>query len=146
MLGKGLKTMLPDLEIAKSLLERKDLSLVVIRDGEVVKESKGKGILPLFELVEQEISLKGAVLADKIIGRAAAFLILNSKLKAIYARVISKGGLKLLEDKIDCYYRYETDNILGNDGKGMCPVETSLLDIDEDILAYKKIKMFLQKK
>lgn len=66
---------LTSLETATRLLQLHNSSIVLVKDAKVLYESKAKGIFPYVEAIELlGHSLKGAALADRIAGRAAALL------------------------------------------------------------------------
>ena len=73
---------------AKALLfEGRALAVV----GEKTYTSDEKGIKALFELAEKK-ALRGAAVADKIVGRAAALLMAEGKAAEVYAATLSEGG------------------------------------------------------
>ena len=64
-----------DLEKAKSLLFEEDLTLAVVKNGEIIFKSKDKGIRPMFILAtELKGKAKDGALADRVIGKGAAIL------------------------------------------------------------------------
>ena len=64
-----------DLELAKLRLTEENLSLVIVKHGEVIFETRKQGISGFLQAIdEQEKSLVGASAADKIVGVAAATL------------------------------------------------------------------------
>ena len=80
-----------DLEKAKELLVKEQLSLVIVNNGEIVYSSSDFGIKPMYTAVrEYKHLLKGASVADKVIGRAAAMLLQYGEIKEVYTNLISK--------------------------------------------------------
>jgi hypothetical protein len=115
-----------DIEVALGELKGGNYSLVVVKDGRMIAGKTGRGIAPLLQLVnEASDMLKGAVLADKVVGRAAALLVANKSLKLVYSPVMSHGALQVL-DSYQVPYAYGTlvSFILRRDGNGQCPLET----------------------
>jgi uncharacterized protein DUF1893 len=100
---------------------------LILRDCEkVIFTSKKRGLRPLLEcVVEWSGRVDNTSLADKVVGIAAARLIVRSKMiSSVTAGVISRGALKYLSDhSIPAEWREETDAILRGDGKGICPME-----------------------
>ena len=87
------------------------------------------------------------VVADKIIGRAAALLILYSNPSEIHAGVITTKARELLEAKqVKVYQASEVSAIKEKDGRIYCPFEAmvqGLNDPEETYLAIvAKIKSF----
>lgn len=114
-----------DIEVALGELEGGNYSLVVVKDGRMIAGKTGRGIAPLLQLInEASDMLKDAVLADKVVGRAAALLVANKFLKMVYSPVMSQGALQVL-DSYRVPYAYGTlvSVILRRDGSGQCPLE-----------------------
>ncbi len=123
-------------------LERTGLSLIVYRDGEIVFSSGSKGILPHMEAMEElgREGLRGTVMADKIVGRAAALLILYSGASEAHALVLSRGGRELLrENGVLFTCAEETDHIKVREGVIYCPFERMVQGISDPEEAYEKI-------
>jgi len=100
---------------------------LILRDGEkVIFASKMKGLRPLVEcVVEWSGRVTDASLTDKVVGTAAARLIVKSgMIGTVTAGVISRGAIKHLSDhSIPAQWREKTGVILRSDGKGFCPME-----------------------
>src|SRR3972149_6633746 len=75
-------------------LEKSGLSLMVYRGDRIIFSSDGKGIMPLLDAVDKigRQGLRGTLVADKIVGRAAALLILYIHASEAHASVISAGA------------------------------------------------------
>ena len=106
------------------MLRDGDHSLVI--DNGVVSVFDGRGVSDLFRLVESApIFLKGSAVADKVVGKAAAALMALAKVKEVYAEVISRPALELLErNRILVSYGEVVPNIINRTGTGICPLET----------------------
>jgi len=121
----------------------------------VVRSAKGetrifsrRGVADLFELLESEPEfLRGAEMADKVVGRGAALLLVKGKVRAIFAQVISSGALDVLRKAgIAVEYEAETPAILNRNGDSQCPVEQLTASTDNAEEAFKRIKQFLNNK
>ncbi|HIS57899.1 MAG TPA: DUF1893 domain-containing protein, partial [Candidatus Limadaptatus stercoravium] len=76
-----------DLEKAKLMLAD-DCNLAVVKDGSVSRFSES-GINALLGIAESNKELlDGASVADKIVGRAAAFVMVSCGVKEVYAGVM----------------------------------------------------------
>ena len=69
-------------------------------------------------------ALKGAIIADKVIGKVASSILTVAGVKEIYADVISKYAIPVLEENTVKYeYRQLVEYVQNNDKTGMCPME-----------------------
>ena len=136
-----------DLEKAKSLLFEEDLTLAVVKNGEIIFKSKDKGIRPMFILAtELKGKVKDGALADRVIGKGAAILAGYIGIKEIYTDLISQGGIERLD-----YYKipYSMENsceyIKNRDKTGYCPIEDISKDIEDPLILIESIKEFFKK-
>ena len=80
-------------------------------------------------LNEDKDALRGAIIADKVIGKLAASLLTYAGVKAIYADTISSYAIPILEkNNVKYDYRVKTEYIQNNDKTGMCPMENKYKD------------------
>lgn len=130
------------LALLRKRLEVENLTCIVQKDDHVLV-SKQNGIRPLLDWIEKGENLSGACAADKIVGKAAALLYVLMGVKGVFAEVLSESGLAVLK-KHEIYTEYATltQNIKRRDGNGLCPMEETVLLIDEPFAAY----VALQKK
>lgn len=127
-----------DLDKAKSLL-KDDITCVIVKD-DVIYTSKDSSIRPLLKLINENTDLKDYSLADKVIGKAQAFLCIYADIKEVFTYNMSKEAIKLL-DKYNIKYEYNllVDNILNNKGDDICPMEKTVKGINEPNKAYKAL-------
>jgi len=121
-----------DLEMARELLRQGGFSFVVVRDGNVLVKESGPAVQPLAKFLDEHSEdVKGASLADKVVGRAVAILSVFYGIKAIFASLMSEGAVKFLQSH-KIYYDYHTrvPVILNMQGDGPCPIEKSLVRIE----------------
>ncbi len=104
----------------------------VIRKGDDTRTYHQRGVADLWQLChDEEHFLQGAHIADKVIGKGAAALIIHGGAREVYADVISRPALALLQEHgIEVSYREMTDRIVNRRGDGLCPVETLCVDLD----------------
>ena len=102
---------------------------LVVYNGEQ-KHFSNHGIQDLYELYHQESAfLHGAVIADKIVGKAAAAIMISAGVKAINADVISYLALNLLQNApIKVTYSQAVPYIVNRSQTGWCPLETLCKD------------------
>lgn len=86
----------------------------------------------LLQLIsEQPQRLKGAVVADKIIGKAAAALMATGGVIEVHTNIIYTPARDLLEKEgIAVYAIEEVPQILNRDKSSMCPIDTQLEGIE----------------
>lgn len=119
-----------DLERAKKLL--KGAVTCAFVKGAQERTSVLTGIRPLMELLDGGETLEGYSAADKIVGRAAAFLYVRLGVAAVYAEVLSAKGEEILKKYgIPYEYREFTENIINRTGDGPCPMEAATEKISD---------------
>ena len=124
-------------------LEKTGKSLQIYKRGKLVFSSSKRGVRPHLDAIEEVglEELKGSVMVDKIIGRAAALLILYVEAAESYALVISEAAKQLFDESgIHYSYRIETESIKTENGVIYCPFEQIVQSIDEPEKAYHAIK------
>ncbi len=117
----------------------------VIGKGDEVRICHQRGVIDLFELNEKEPQfLQGAKIADKVVGKGAAALMVLGGVVEVHANVISRPALELLQRHgIEVSYLTLTDRIENRRKDGLCPVETLCLELDSPREMYIKIKDFI---
>ncbi len=124
-----------DLEQAKALLTSCGHTCALCQDGEVLT-SRARGVRPLVNWLESGAEVKGWSAADKVVGKATAFLYVLLGVRAVYAGVISQPALEvLLERGIDVRFDALVPNIINRQGDGICPFEAAVFKIDEPHMA-----------
>ena len=94
------------------------------------------GVKTLLSL--QDGSLSGASVADKIVGKAAALLLVRGGAVEVYAEVVSEPALKVLEKhRILCIHGEVVENIQNRVRSGICPMESAVSEIDDPQKAYE---------
>ena len=134
------------LEQAKSILHTSASTIAVVSNEEVFT-SQERGVKPLLHLLtEKKGFLKGASVADKVIGKAAALLMVLGEIKEVHTLIISEPAIKVFEKyNIPCFYDKKVDRIVNRTGDGLCPMETLCLDVEEPQEAFTKIKEKISK-
>ncbi len=85
----------------------------------------GRGISDLYRLLNDgENLLAGASVADKVVGKGAAALMILGGVDELYADVISDAAVALLSDSdVKVTYDVRVPHIINRNGDGYCPVE-----------------------
>ena len=100
-------------------------SFVLLKNREVVYRSCKQGLKPLLFCVKKnKKEMRGAVVFDKVVGRAAAILLAHAKVKEVWTLTVSTGGKRyLLKNKIKLQYQNEVKDIMNRKGDDLCPME-----------------------
>ena len=129
-----------DLEKAKKILNKNNLSLVIIKNLDLYFETSSQGIKSFLETIERfKAKLEGASVADRVVGKAIALLCVGAKIKEIYAKTLSEQGKEIKKYLIKHEYDNLVKKILNRNGKDMCPFEKLVLDISDPEEAYVKL-------
>ena len=112
-----------DLALACQVLEAEGLSLCAVRDGQVVFRSQARGVACLARLVlDQSPVLRGACVADAVVGRAAQMLYTALDPVAVYAKLYSTNA-RSWSTAFEVIVGHEVPAILNRDQNGPCPME-----------------------
>ncbi len=133
-----------NIDIAKSVLEKESMSIVMVKNQEVIYKSKDSGIKPLLFAYQNNLEeLEGVSVADKVIGKAAALLLIEGNIHDLYAELISDGALEVLRDTdVKVIYGERVEKILNRDQTDLCPMEKLAQDETEGKVVAKKIEDF----
>lgn len=124
----------------KKIFKTGKYSCVLYKDGTTYTSTK-RGVAPLLEWVTQGVDPKGFSAADKIVGKAAAFLFVISGVKEVYAPVMSETAVHILSQYgISVEYETLVQIIVNRSGTGPCPMEQAVAHIDEPLAAIKAIQ------
>ena len=134
-----------DLDIAKKNLTDKNLTLSIVKNGELIYNSIERGVLPLYLAVTSaEIDTHGASVADKVTGKGAALLCAYGQIAELHTGIMSKKAAAVLDGAGIKYSCDElVDSIKNRAGDGSCPVEKLTGGINEPQEAIEPIKEFL---
>lgn len=133
-----------DLVQAKSLIKSGAYTCVLCKNSHVLTTEK-TGILPLVEWIDSGTDLQGFSAADKIVGRAAAFLYILMGVKAVYAPVMSgKAMILLTQNGIQADCDTQVTAIINRKGTGICPMEQAVRDVEEPLPGFLAIKKALE--
>ena len=133
----------PDLEKAKETLKMENCTCVLTL-GSVMFKSKEKGVQPLIDWMNSGNNYMGYMVADKVVGRAAAFIDIAMGIREVYAEVMSEGAKALLEkNHIEAYAETVVPQIMNSDNSDICPLEKAVEGIDNAAEALMPIELAL---
>lgn len=118
----------------------------VIRNGDTTRIFRERGVRDLYRLLTTEPRLlDGAFVADKVVGKGAAALMLLGGVAELYADVISRPALELLaSSSLRVSYTLEVPRIVNRTRTGLCPVESLCRDCATAAEALPLIRDFLE--
>ena len=120
-------------------------STCVLCNEELIITDKRRGIRPLLDLLDNETNVEGFCAADKVVGKAAAYLYCLLKVKRLYALVISEPALEVLRQAgIDTEYAQLVSAIQNRTKDGFCPMEQAVWDIHTPEEALHAVRRKLQ--
>ena len=106
-------------------------SVVVARDGVIVAEETGRGLEPLLKLYETG-KLRGAIVMDKVVGRAAAAICVRGGARKVCTGLAGKGAAELLgRSGIPLVAEKTVEKILNHDRTGNCPMEQAVAGLED---------------
>lgn len=115
--------------LAKYIMYNENLNFVMVSPKGRLKSS-ARGIKPIYEnyLNNKEYFFASSV-ADRVIGKAAAILLVAGGVKEVYTDLISQSALDYFEERlIEVSYAEKTELILNRDRTDLCPMEKLSLD------------------
>ncbi len=130
------------------MTENEKLVQSTIREGRAVLcaagnqrllfESQGKGIQPLLTALEQKEVFRRSSLdwGDKLVGRAAAFLLVLLCPRSVFAATASSGALDILKHAgIPCSCDALIPIVLTPDRTKLCPMEEAVRNLEDPLPA-----------
>ena len=113
----------------------------VLTDGRTVFTSTDRGVKPLVRFLESGEVPAGLSAADKVVGRATAYLYVLLRVREVYAQIISRSAAEVLRKYgIGVACEKTVPNIINRKGDGICPFEAAVMDISSPDLAYTAIR------
>lgn len=129
-----------DLQRARELLSRGGYTCVLCRE-DVFHTATARGVKPLVDWLDSGLELGGFCAADKVVGRATAFLYVLLGVRAVHALVMSSPAREALEaGGIAASCDREVPGIINRRGDGPCPFEEAVLGITSPTEALEAIR------
>lgn len=118
-----------DLERATQLLGQQGNTCALCKADQVYT-SRERGVRPMLELLRAGADLRGFSAADKVMGKAAAFLFVLAGVTDLQTQVISEPALALLcEHGVHVRYGACVPRIMNRRGDGPCPMESAVSQV-----------------
>ena len=128
------------MEIKQELTEELrsgEVTLIAERNG-VYYRSYGPGVKPIVTPMKNSRDFfKGASVADKVIGKAAALLLILSGAEYVYGETMSEAAVSVLEaDSVAYAFGQKVKYIKNREGNDMCPLEKCVSETENPAEAW----------
>ena len=117
------------METARKILEETGCTCVLCR-GNIVLTATERGVKPLVRWLTEGVDATGFSAADKVVGKATAYLYVLLGVKEVWAGVMSESAARVLtRHGITAAQGRLVENIINRQGTGICPFEAAVLEI-----------------
>lgn len=114
-----------DMERAQEMLHSGQYTCVACK-GQLVRTASCRGVRPLLNWLDEGTDLMGYAVADKVVGRGAAFLYRLLGVRSVYGDVMSVAAVKVLRSGgIEAQWGLLAEGIRNRTNTGPCPIEYS---------------------
>ena len=118
----------------------------VVCGKQMIETSAERGVKPLVRWVEQRRDFSGCAAADKVVGKATAFLYVLLRVETVYAAVISHAALQTLTAHgVTVTYGQAVEYIVNRQGDGVCPFERAVWSLTSPAEAYQTIRRQMER-
>ncbi len=138
-----LKSGTPSVEELAARLREGKHSLVLAR-GNAVRHFDGRGVDDLYHLLTEEpAALRGAIAADKVVGKGVAALMALGGVRELHADVICEAAISLLAAHgVHVIYASRVPAISNRSHTGLCPIEEQCKDCRTAEECLQRIRAF----
>ena len=134
-----------DLVAEMRALVAQGTSVVVAKDGVIVARETGAGVKPILDLLDRD-ALKGALVVDKVIGRAAAAVCVQGGARKVAAAVMSRDAKAFLNAHgVPAQAQELVPRIVNRAKDGLCPMEARVKDLTDPQAMVEALKEMLKK-
>ncbi len=127
-----------------NLLQSEQCSCV-IRKGDTIRIFRKRGVQDLYRLLKDDPDfLKGAFVADKVVGKAAAALMILGGVEEVFTFTVSRLARDLFKrSAVKLGFAQEVPHIINRAGTGWCPMESRCRDLDTPEACFGQVEDFL---
>ena len=119
------------LQTAKEHLATGNFTCVLFKESRILTATD-RGVKPLASWLHKGEDLRGFSAADKVVGKATAFLYCLLGVSEVYAHVMSQSAMDVLQNNgIHAECGSLVPNIINRRGDGICPFEEAVLSISD---------------
>lgn len=117
------------METARKILNEHAYTCVLRKD-DVILTATERGVKPLARWLTEKTDVRGFSAADKVVGKATAYLYVLLGVKEVWAGVMSVSAAEVLtRHGITAAQGKLVENIINRQGTGICPFEAAVLEI-----------------
>ena len=128
------------MHILREMLDTQGYTCVLRKDDQIYTATE-RGVKPLVRFLTQGPDLRGCQAADKVVGKATAYLYVLLGAREVYAHVVSRSAAQVLQDHgIAASWGTLAENIINRQGTGPCPFEETVMDITDSQEALAAIR------
>lgn len=133
-----------DLVQACQLMAAENLAFVLVREGQVVARGSAHGAVELLAAVDRlGPAARGASLADKVVGKAVALIVVQAGIAAVDTPLASQGAAQVLAAQgIALHTASVVPQILNRRGDAPCPLEQLTQPFEAPEPALAKLREF----
>lgn len=126
----------------KDILLKENHTIVIYKSDASVIVSDDRGVAPLMKLLnEDKEQLRDSMIADKVIGKAAALLMVYAGVKEVFTPTISVPAVEVFEKhNVKITYDKVVERIINRTGDGLCPMESLCLNVENPEEAFDLIR------
>jgi len=119
----------------------------VISNGDKRRTFTQRGVADLYDLYHNEPEfLKRALIADKVVGKAAASLMILGGIKQLYTNIVSEPALTLFTNSdVEVEFSQKVPFIENRDKTGWCPLESACYEAKSEEEAFVIIENFINR-
>lgn len=137
-----------DLEIAKTVFQAHKYTFVVVCNARVIATGTRDGIGELLDCAAQHgNALRGAALADKIVGKAVAMVAAYAGITKVYTPLASQAAQAVLQQH---HIKLEAERMVplirNKRNDGLCPLEQLTMPLDLPDVAVAALREFVMQK
>jgi len=132
--------------LKQNLVQKLDVEskgLIVMKGDKEIYSSAESGIAGLLKAIEEvkPISLEDSTVVDKVVGKAAALIIISFRAREVHAKIMSRAATTLLQKHSMAFaYQQLVDEIKDKSGLGMCRFEKLVSGIEDPKEALNLLK------
>jgi len=118
---------------ARRLINAGQAECVLVKNGKILYMERGRGVSPLLSLYDRHgKDFRGVVVVDKVIGRAAAAIVIAGGAQAVHGEVMSEDAAAWLRRQhIRPGCQTLVPRILNRKRDGLCPLEKAVAPYDD---------------
>lgn len=127
------------------LAASEDLKVVAVKDGVILDSGEGSGIMPLLGIVDRQgEAMAGAAVADRVIGQAAAVILIEAGVLGVFGQILSEEAERRLQAAgIEVDGDERVPYIMRRDRAGRCPMEQQVVGIEDVGEAVQRLRLFV---